>query len=151
MQEKWTLAISIQKKSKFVRIHMPLHKKENCPLLNVYNINKKNWQDSFSSWKQLSKFLTINRKQTIQYAFCSSKAKSIQVVIKYTYRSKAYNHSLAILILKKYYLFIWLHQVLLAACGIFFSCSTWTQLQHMGSSSPTRDWTWAPWAGNVES
>ena len=38
-----------------------------------------------------------------------------------------------------------LRRVLDAACGIF-SCD-----MHAGSSSPTRDWTWAPCIGSVES
>ena len=41
-------------------------------------------------------------------------------------------------------LFIWLCCVLVVACELF-------QLQHVGSSSLTRDWTWAPCTGNVES
>ena len=41
-------------------------------------------------------------------------------------------------------LFIWLCWVLVVACEIF-------QLQYVGSSSLTRDWTWAPCIGNVVS
>ena len=44
---------------------------------------------------------------------------------------------------KIFTLFIWL-------CGIS-SWSMWTQLQHVGASSWTRDWTWAPWTRNTES
>ena len=41
---------------------------------------------------------------------------------------------------KIFTLFIWL-------CGIS-SWSMWTQLQHVGASSLTRDWTLAPWTGS---
>ena len=51
---------------------------------------------------------------------------------------------------KNIYLFIWLCQVLVAS-GIF-SCSMWDlQLRHVGSSSLTRDQTWAPCIGSTES
>ena len=53
--------------------------------------------------------------------------------------------------LKKNYLFIWLHQVLIAACGIFLVAGGLFQLRSVGSSSPTRDRTWAPCIGSVES
>ena len=49
------------------------------------------------------------------------------------------------------YLFIWLCQVLLAACGIF-NCSLLTlSCSHVGSSSLTQDQTWAPCIGSSES
>ena len=63
------------------------------------------------------------------------------------------------------YLFVWLCRDLVAAQGIFvatcriFSCGMWdlqlqhvgSQLWHVGSSSLTRDETWAPCIGSVES
>ena len=55
------------------------------------------------------------------------------------------------------FLFIWLHQVLVAALGIFsLHCSMWDRhvnscLIHVGSSSPIRDWTPdpLPWESGV--
>ena len=54
--------------------------------------------------------------------------------------------------LKKIYLFIWLHWFLVAAHGLL-SCGMWTLSCSMrvGSSSLTRDRTWAPCIGSVES
>ena len=50
------------------------------------------------------------------------------------------------------YLFIWLHRVLVVAGGLL-GCGTWTLScgMHVGSSSLTRDWTWAPCIGSAES
>ena len=49
------------------------------------------------------------------------------------------------------YLFVWLHKVLVEACGCF-SCSTWDlQLQHERSRSLTRARTWASCIGGIES
>ena len=48
------------------------------------------------------------------------------------------------LFIKCFYLFIWLHQVIVAACGIF-------SLGHVGSSTLTRDWASAPRTGSTES
>ena len=45
-----------------------------------------------------------------------------------------------------FYLFTWLHQVLVAPWGIFFFFF-FSQLQHVGSSFLTRDWTQAPALG----
>ena len=55
----------------------------------------------------------------------------------------------------------WLRRVLVAACGIFFLVAARTLLScgirtlscsmHAGSSSLTRDWTWAPCIGSTES
>ena len=53
----------------------------------------------------------------------------------------------------------WLHWVLVVACGIFiaacgiFSCGVWELScgMHVGSSSLTRDRTWAPCIGSTES
>ena len=50
-------------------------------------------------------------------------------------------------LLKK--ILIWLHWILVMAREIF-SCDMWTQLQHMGSSSMTREWTWAPYQPGIE-
>ena len=49
-----------------------------------------------------------------------------------------------------FYLFIWLHWVLVAACEIFdLGCGMWDL--SVGSSSLTRDGTWAPRIGRAES
>ena len=48
-------------------------------------------------------------------------------------------------------LFIWLLQVLFAACGVF-SCGMQTlSCGHVGFSSLTRDWTRGPCIGSTES
>ena len=48
------------------------------------------------------------------------------------------------------YLFIWLHWVLVVTCGIFWLWLVNCWLQHVGSSSLTRDQTWAPCFGSAE-
>ena len=48
------------------------------------------------------------------------------------------------------YVFIWLHLVLVAACGPLLGLED-SQWQHVGSSSLIRDWTQAPCFGSVES
>ena len=50
----------------------------------------------------------------------------------------------------------WLHWVLVASRGIFrlhygFQDLLFFKLQHVGSSSLTRDWAWAPFTGSTES
>ena len=54
------------------------------------------------------------------------------------------------------FLFIWLYWILVVACGVFcLCCNMWDlfffQLQHVGSSSLTRNWTQAPWIGSMKS
>ena len=51
------------------------------------------------------------------------------------------------------FLFIWLHQVLVAARGLFslYSRVVQTQVQHVGSSSPAKDRTRVPCFGSLES
>ena len=65
--------------------------------------------------------------------------------------------SLLLLLLLLLLIFIWLHQVLVAILRIFdLCCSMWvlylqhTELQHMGTSSPTRDQTLVPCIGSTE-
>ena len=49
----------------------------------------------------------------------------------------------------KIYLFIWVHQVLVGACRIFYLQHVNSYLQHVGSSFLTRDWTQAPCIGSA--
>ena len=60
-----------------------------------------------------------------------------------------------VVILTIYYLFIWLHHILVAAHAIFsLHCSRQhmgSSLRHAGSTSLTRDQTWAPCIGSMKS
>ena len=67
--------------------------------------------------------------------------------LKHTHTYKTYLRSLSCL---KNLSLIWLHRVLVVACGIF-SFGMQTPSYSIGSSSPPRDRTWAPCIGSVES